>query len=306
MGVFLLQDIDLSEDYETRLRKALGFNAMPSSNQSAAKSRRLYSEDGLIKIGSSDVSMDQVILKKEIQKEVDSLIEEYQNKTYLRKFNLPVTNKVLFFGPSGCGKTLLATALSKQLKKPLFIINLSRIVDSGLGQTSTNISKAIEEAEATEAIIFFDEFDALGKKRTDENDHSEMRRVTSSLLQLMDHLGDNVFLIAATNHRELIDQAILRRFSKQIEFCMPTKDEISTYMVALSKKAGLEIERATAQKLSSAFLGDSFATAKDKYLEGLKKFLLAHKDNPVNVIKNDVLKHIPPRASRKTNGRVAN
>ncbi len=303
MGVFLLQDIDLSEDYETRLRKALGFNAMPSSNQPTSKSRKLYSEDGLIKIGSSDVSMEQVILKKEIQNEVNSLIEEYQNKIYLKKFNLPVTNKVLFYGPSGCGKTLLATALSKQLKKPLFIINLSRIVDSGLGQTSTNISKAIEEAEATEAIIFFDEFDALGKKRTDENDHSEMRRVTSSLLQLMDHLDDNVFLIAATNHKELIDQAILRRFNKQIEFFMPTKDEIQKYVIALSKKAGLEIEKNVSNKLASSFLSDSFATAKDRFLEGLKKFLLAHRDNQVRVIKSDILQYIPRNTPNKNTKR---
>jgi SpoVK/Ycf46/Vps4 family AAA+-type ATPase len=279
---------------------------MPSSNQPTSKSRKLYSEDGLIKIGSSDVSMEQVILKKEIQNEVNSLIEEYQNKIYLKKFNLPVTNKVLFFGPSGCGKTLLATALSKQLKKPLFIINLSRIVDSGLGQTSTNISKAIEEAEATEAIIFFDEFDALGKKRTDENDHSEMRRVTSSLLQLMDHLGDNVFLIAATNHKELIDQAILRRFNKQIEFYMPTKDEIGVYMTALSKKAGLDIDRSTVGKLSSAFLGDSFATAKDKFLEGLKKFLLTHKDSQIKTIKNDLLKFIPSNSKKFQKKKIKN
>jgi AAA+ superfamily predicted ATPase len=199
---------------------------------------------------------------------------------------------MLFFGPSGCGKTLLATALSKTLKKPLFIINLARIVDSGLGQTSTNISKVVDEATATEAIVFFDEFDALGKERADSNDHGEMRRVTSSLLQLMDHLDENVVLIAATNHKDLIDHAILRRFDRQIEFFAPEKDELRHYMALLSQKAGLEIDSLTRTKLADKFTGDSFATAKDKFLGALKKYLLTKKENKIKKIGNEILNYI--------------
>ncbi len=291
MGVFLLQDIDLTEDYDTRLRKALGYKAMPSSNQSVRKSRPLHSEDGLVRIGSSEVSLDEIVLRKKIQEEITSLVEEHSNRSYLKQYNLPITNKILFFGPSGCGKTFLATALSRALRKPLFIINLARIVDSGLGQTSTNISRAIEEASSIGAIIFFDEFDSLGKERVDSNDHGEMRRVTSSLLQMMDHIDDDTVMIAATNHKELIDHAILRRFSKQIEFFLPTKNELQQYIDMLAKKAGLEVDTQTRNNLAERFMGDSFATAKDRFLSSLKKYLLTKKESRVKVIQKEILKY---------------
>ncbi len=131
-------------------------------------------------------------------------------------------NKFLFSGSPGTGKTESAKHLARILNRELFAVDFDSVIDSKLGQTSKNISALFEEINSLpypeQAIILFDELDALAMDRTDANDLREMGRATSSVLKGLDSLNDRVVLIATTNLIASFDKALLRRFDRVIDF----------------------------------------------------------------------------------------
>jgi SpoVK/Ycf46/Vps4 family AAA+-type ATPase len=175
---------------------------------------------------TSDYTLESLVCDKTIQDELNFFIEEHQSIAELKKFNLPVSNKVLFYGPSGCGKTLASYVLSGELDKVMIVINLGAIVSSKLGETSKNLSAIFKRAAIEDCIIFLDEFDSLGKVRDYSQDHGEMKRVVNTLLQLFDYLPQETIVIAATNQLDMIDDALLRRFDIKVNLGLPNKNQI--------------------------------------------------------------------------------
>jgi SpoVK/Ycf46/Vps4 family AAA+-type ATPase len=112
------------------------------------------------------------------------------------------------------------------LHKMMVVVNLGAIVSSKLGETSKNLAKIFRKAASEECIIFIDEFDSIGKVRDYSQDHGEMKRVVNTILQLFDYLPQNSMVIAATNQKGMIDDALLRRFDLNIKFDLPTKKQI--------------------------------------------------------------------------------
>lgn len=147
----------------------------------------------------------------------------YKNDTLLRRYNLPIANKLLMHGPSGCGKTLASYVIAGELNKMMVVVNLGAIVSSKLGETSKNLAKIFRRAAAEDCIIFIDEFDSLGKVRDYSQDHGEMKRVVNTILQPIDYLPQNSIVIAATNQKDMLDDALLRRFDFSIEFGLPNE-----------------------------------------------------------------------------------
>jgi len=124
-------------------------------------------------------------------------------------------------GPPGCGKTMLTHAIAGELGLELIYVRLDGMISSYLGQTSTNLRKIFDYTKDKKVVLFLDEFDAIAKKRDDDNELGELKRVVTALLQNFDSLSDNVLLIAATNHEHLLDPAIWRRFNKSIYMDLP-------------------------------------------------------------------------------------
>lgn len=170
---------------------------------------------------TSDYSFENLVCNEEVKKQLNFFIKEHQGVELLRKYNLPVSNKVIFHGPSGCGKTLAAYVLAGELEKMMVVINLGAIVSSKLGETSKNLAKVFRRASSESTIIFIDEFDSLGKVRDYNQDHAEMKRVVNTILQLFDYLPQDSIVIAATNHVDMIDDALIRRFDLKIKFDLP-------------------------------------------------------------------------------------
>ena len=172
------------------------------------------------------------------------------------------------------------------------LVNLATIVDSSLGKTSSNVAEIVSEAASQNGIIFFDEFDALAKMRSDENDHGEMKRVASSIIQIMDFLHDDAVFIAATNHIDLIDNAILRRFGKKISFDMPTVKLLEIYVEKIIKPTNLKMPKFVIKEIANELKGLSFAEARDKFLAKLKRYLIAKTKNKklLRIISSDILK----------------
>ena len=176
------------------------------------------------------VSLDDVFLNDFNKKSILQLIKEYKYVEELTKFGLPVNNKILLQGNSGCGKTTTAKAIANALDKPIVTLNLSNVVCSRIGETSQNIKQVFDKAAREKSVLFLDEFDQIGKARgNDDKDVGEMRRLVNSIIQLIDYFPKNALLICATNHPEIIDIALMRRFQLRINFELPSSKVLDAY-----------------------------------------------------------------------------
>lgn len=176
------------------------------------------------------IPLDQLHLNDAIKGPINQLLEEFTYINALNNLNIPVDNKILLHGHTGCGKTATAYAIGHALNKKVIAINLSGFVSSKLGETAKNLSELFKKAANDDAILFIDEFDFIGKLRDyDEKDSGEMKRLVNTLLQLIDNLPENALLICATNHLNIIDSALLRRFQIRLKYTLPTKDDLDSY-----------------------------------------------------------------------------
>lgn len=225
----------------------------------------------LVITDKQDVDLEDILFNVENKKNIKNLLKEYKYVEELSKYNLPINNKVLLFGSSGCGKTTTAKAIAKALGKPLIILNLSNVVCSRIGETAQNIKQVFDKAAREKAVLFLDEFDQVGKEReTDDKDVGEMRRLVNSIIQLIDYYPKNALLICATNHVEMIDKALLRRFQLRINFEMPTQNVLDNYYDSI-----LQIYPETMQTIIRKY-GISFAEAKDDALTQVKNILISN------------------------------
>ncbi|UFH46033.1 ATP-binding protein [Flavobacterium galactosidilyticum] len=204
------------------------------------------------------VSLDDVFLNQYNQKSIQQLIKENKYVAELTKYGLPVNNKILLQGNSGCGKTTTAKAIANAIGKSILILNLSNVVCSRIGETSQNLKQVFDKAARDNSVLFLDEFDQIGKARgNDEKDVGEMRRLVNTIIQLIDYFPKNALLICATNHPEIIDIALMRRFQLRINFEMPSKEILDTYYDKLLASFPLEMQ------LIERKYNISFAEAKD-------------------------------------------
>ena len=231
----------------------------------------------LVITDKKDVDLKDIVLDAENEKSIQNLLKEYKYVDELSKYNLPINNKILLYGSSGCGKTTTAKAIAKALEKPLVILNLSNVVCSRIGETAQNVKQVFDKASREKAVLFLDEFDQIGKEReTDDKDVGEMRRLVNSIIQLIDYYPKNALLICATNHVEMIDKALLRRFQLRINFEMPDKNVLDNYYDSLLSDFPKNLQ------MINRVYGISFAEAKDDALTQVKAILIATLESKKN------------------------
>ena len=164
------------------------------------------------------------------------LIEEQQRASLLRSHSLEPRHRVLLVGPPGNGKTSLAEAIAEALAVQFFVVRYEAIIGSFLGETASRLRRVFDYARTTPCILFFDEFDAVGKERGDVNETGEIKRVVTSLLMQVDALPSYTVVVAASNHSELLDRAVWRRFQFRLELPAPTQAQIVRYLEAFANK----------------------------------------------------------------------
>ena len=223
---------------------------------------------------TSDYSFDNLICEDDVKNELKYFIKEHKSAEILNKFELPIANKVLLHGASGCGKTLASYVIAGELEKMMVVINLGAIVSSKLGETSKNLSKVFKRSTNEDLIIFFDEFDSLGKIRDYSQDHGEMKRIVNTILQLFDYLPQTSIVIAATNQINMIDEALLRRFDLNIKFELPSENKI-TELIELTLKNGLfQFDKPKAVKsIVKETVGLSYYTIQKSLITAIKRSL---------------------------------
>lgn len=202
--------------------KNIGNNAYRSIGLSSIPTDKKNNEN-LINI--KEVSkIDKPILSKENEEQFAKFLNEQEKKLELMKLGLKPTNSIILFGEPGVGKTYSASWLASTLGKPLVILDLASIMSSYLGETGTNIKKVLDYAKENDCVLFLDEFDAIAKTRTDNRELGEMKRIVNVLLKELEEWPVGSIIIAATNHEELLDKAIWRRFDLKIHLGLPNRE----------------------------------------------------------------------------------
>jgi len=158
------------------------------------------------------------------------LIEEHVRAGILRAHGYEPRHRVLLSGPPGNGKTSFAEAIAESLALPMFVVRYDSLIGSYLGETNSRLRNLFEFVRTRPCVLFFDEFDAIGKERGDSHETGEIKRVVSFLLMQLDQLPSYVVIIAATNHAELLDRAVWRRFQIRLNFPQPSKQDIESYL----------------------------------------------------------------------------
>lgn len=233
----------------------------------------------IVEITTPEILKEQIILSKYVEEEIQSFVECYVERDKLIKAGIDVSNTLLLYGPPGCGKTSVAQYISSVTGLPLVTARLDGLVSSLLGSTAKNIRKIFDYVSKRECILFLDEFDVIAKLRDDKNELGELKRVVNSLIQNIDSLNNDSILIAATNHHELLDPAIWRRFSKVITLEKPQVSEMERLLQMYLSNYDNSIlkNNKKMEQLLIAFDGFSHSDVKTTISNAKKDAIIKHK-----------------------------
>lgn len=227
--------------------------------------------------------LEELVLPDPVRIACSQLIEEHHRADLLRAHSLEPRHRALLVGPPGNGKTTLAEGVAEALALPLFLVRYELMIGSYLGETASRLKRLFDYARTTPCVLFFDEFDVLGKERGDTHETGEIKRVVSSLLLQIDDLPSYTIAMAATNHAELLDRAVWRRFQIRVELPNPTRKQmaafVATFLSRLNEPAGMSPET-VAKRLGSV----SYGEAEQFCLDLFRRKLLAMGEMPLKAI----------------------
>jgi len=163
-----------------------------------------------------------MVLDLQVAAQIDRILKEQRLHSRIREHGLSPRRKLLLVGPPGTGKTMTASVLAGELGVPLFSVRLDALITKFMGETAAKLRQVFDAVTEIRGVYFFDEFDAIGSQRGLANDVGEIRRVLNSFLQMIENDHSYSLIIAATNHAEVLDYALFRRFDDVIEYHLPT------------------------------------------------------------------------------------
>ena len=172
----------------------------------------------------SDIRLSSMVLPQALKDRLARVVTEQRQQEVLRARGLQPRRKLLLVGPPGSGKTMSAAALAGELKLPLFTVRYDGLIGKLMGETATRLRMIFEAIAIQRGVYFFDEFDAIGAQRSGPNDVGEIRRVLNSFLQFLENDDGPSLVIAATNHPEMLDKALFRRFDDVITYDLPSAE----------------------------------------------------------------------------------
>lgn len=227
--------------------------------------------------------LDSLVLPEPVREQIRELVEEHHRAELLHAYNLPARNRVLLAGPPGNGKTTLAEALAHELMYPLVVVRYETLVGSYLGETSGRLKHLMDYVKTQRCVLFFDEFETLGKERGDTHETGEIKRVVSSLLLQIDDLPDYVVVVAASNHPELLDRAVWRRFQLRLELPAPTAAQLAWHIRMIGTRCKTRFGYEPAE-LAKRLQGANYAEVEEFCLGIVRRAVLARQtDNAKDI-----------------------
>ncbi len=238
---------------------------------------------GLILSEDSNKPFTSLVVNDKLEQRIKRIILEFRQQNKLKRHGLSHRRKILLSGPPGTGKTLTAQVLASDLKQPLHIIQMDRLVTKFLGETGAKLRQIFDKICETSGVYLFDEFDAIGAERNLNNDVGEMRRVLNAFLQFIENDTSDNLIIAATNNPRLLDRALFRRFDDVLHYDLPDQEERIQLIVNLlsgflSKNFPIEKAAKFGQNLSHSEIDRAcrdaikYAILNDKNKVTLKSF----------------------------------
>jgi AAA+ superfamily predicted ATPase len=180
---------------------------------------------------NKDFVLKDLIVPPTVKDKVDRVIREYHHRAKLAEYRLQNRRKLLFAGPSGTGKTMTASVIANEVRLPLYVVLMEKVVTKYMGETSLKLSKIFDLIMQEPGVYLFDEFDAIGTQRGLDNEVGEQRRILNSFLQFMERDESDSIIISATNSVESLDKALFRRFDDVISYQLPSPQEIGNIIL---------------------------------------------------------------------------
>ncbi|MBK7231262.1 MAG: ATP-binding protein [Saprospiraceae bacterium] len=244
---------------------------------------------GLILENVPAVNLADMIASDDIKSKITRIISEFVQRDKLRKHDLENRRKILLSGPPGTGKTLTASIIANELNLPLYTILMDKMVTKYMGETSAKLRQVFDLIEQKQGVYLFDEFDAIGGERSRDNDVGEMRRVLNSFLQFIERDNSDSLIIAITNNKALLDQALFRRFDDVILYHLPDNDE---KLALLKNRLSRYSKKVNFNQLLPNINGLSHAEISLACLDAIKETVLNEKQSISNQL---ILKSIKDR-----------
>jgi len=233
--------------------------------------------------------LEELMLLDSSRRRVNEMIEEQLRADVLRSHGLEPRHRALLVGPPGTGKTTLAEAIAESIAVPMFVVRYEAMIGSYLGETATRLKRVFDYARTTPCVLFFDEFDAIGKERGDTHETGEIKRVVTSLLMQIDELPSYTVVVAATNHPELLDRASWRRFQVRLNLPMPTEKDLAEFVARFLGSFG-EAPGYPSAALAKALGTISYAEAEEFCLDVRRRQVLAMGEASLKSIVGEQLK----------------
>ena len=244
----------------------------------------------LLSVSYPKLRLPDMILDDSIHDRLVRIIKEHRQIAKIRSYGLVPRKKLLLVGSPGTGKTMSAAVLAGELGLPLFVVRLDSLITKFMGETAAKLRLIFEAISQSRGIYLFDEFDSIGSHRSLNNDVGEIRRVLNSFLQLIEQDDSDSLLLAATNHPDMLDLALFRRFDDVIEYMLPERELLISVLKA--KLAVFNKSKIDWQKLSVSATGLSYADITRACEDAIKDAVIHDR---MKVSTNDVLKMLLER-----------
>jgi SpoVK/Ycf46/Vps4 family AAA+-type ATPase len=217
-----------------------------------------------------------MVLAEILEKRLARVVREHRAVRSIRSKGLSPRRKLLLVGKPGTGKTLTASALAGELGLPLFVVRLDGLITKFMGETSAKLRLIFDAMNQTRGVYLFDEFDSIGSERGLSNDVGEIRRVVNSFLQMVERDESDSLIIAATNHIDLLDRALFRRFDDIIEFDRPDETRINELL--RRRLVGFKTKGVRWADIARVALGLSYADIVRAVEDAIKTVLIEERD----------------------------
>ena len=217
-----------------------------------------------------------MVLHAELEQQLERIILEQRHAAEILSQGLQPRRKLLLVGPPGTGKTMTAAVLAGELGLPLFEVRLDGLITKFMGETAAKLRQVFDSTQQTRGVYFFDEFDAIGSQRGLSNDVGEVRRILNSFLQMIEQDDSHSLIIGATNHPEILDNALFRRFDDLLHYELPDEEHIASALK--SRLSRMAVKNTSWKRLAKKALGLSYAELTRAADEVLKTALIERRN----------------------------
>jgi len=207
----------------------------------------------LLTVAQPTVSFQDLVLRRSLSMVLGSIVDEFRQRSVLRAHGVQPRSTLLFVGPPGCGKSVSGMAIAGELGLAVARVQLATVVSSYLGETARNLEQIFSFLNTGSWVLQFDEFDMLGRERSERSDHGELRRVVAAMLQIIDDNNADSLFVATSNHPSLLDSAVWRRFDEVLEFGLPDEEDRAALVTLKLRGVRSDIDLVAAARQMAGF-----------------------------------------------------